>query len=75
MLSQVFGISAVVHSSRAMILTGSAGYVSGTLIAGTFVWIIWPLLVIVGIAALFWKQLVGVFDWAIRRIYFLRNDK
>tara|TARA_R110002072_G_scaffold277243_1_gene438969 strand:- start:141 stop:491 length:351 start_codon:yes stop_codon:yes gene_type:complete len=74
-LGQIFGISAVAHGAGGMILTGSAGYISGTFIAGTLVWIIWPLLVFVGIVALFWKQIVNVFDWAVRRIYFLRNDK
>ncbi|WP_162497349.1 hypothetical protein [Roseovarius dicentrarchi] len=74
-LGQVFGISAVAHSSGAMILTGSAGYISGTFIAGTLVWIIWPLLVIVGLIALFWKRIERAFDWAIRRIYFWRNDR
>lgn len=74
-LGQVFGISAVAHSSGAMILTGSAGYISGTFIAGTIVWIIWPLLVVVGLVAVFWKKIIGAFDWAVRRIYFLRNEK
>ncbi|MBU2981479.1 hypothetical protein KO498_06585 [Lentibacter algarum] len=74
-LGQVFGISAVAHSSGAMILTGSAGYISGTFIAGTLVWLIWPLLIVVGLGALFWKRVVAAFDWAIERIYFWRNAK
>jgi hypothetical protein len=74
-LGQIFGISAVAHSSGAMILTGSAGYISGTFVAGALVWFIWPLLIIMGLLALFWKKIVRSFDWVIRRIYFLRNEK
>ena len=74
-LGQVFGISAVAHSSGAMILTGSAGYISGTFVAGALVWFIWPLLVVLGLVALFWKKIVRAFDWVIRRLYFLRNEK
>jgi hypothetical protein len=74
-LGKIFGISAVAHSSGAMILTGSAGYISGTFLAGALVWFVWPLLVVIGLIAMFWNKIVKSFDWALRRLYFLRNEK
>jgi hypothetical protein len=83
-LGQVFGITAVAHSSGGMILTGAAGYISGTLVAGSIVWLVWPLLILVGFIAFFWNNIkrlsapsvgafVAAFDWFIRRLYFWRN--
>ena len=60
LLGQLFGISAVVHSSGGLILTGSAGYISGTFFGaavGFFAWFAVPLLVIVGVVALFWGRI------------------
>ncbi|SDF02125.1 hypothetical protein [Sulfitobacter delicatus] len=74
-LGKIFGISAVAHSSGAMILTGSAGYISGTFLASALVWFVWPLLIAIGLIALFWGKIVKMFDWAVRRLYFARNDK
>lgn len=59
-LGQVFGISAVVHSSGGLILTGSSGYIyiAWTFLAplvAFFAWIVWPLLVFVALVAIFWK--------------------
>jgi hypothetical protein len=65
-LSQVFGISAVLHSSGGLILTGSSGYIAGTFLApfvAFFAWAIWPALVVVGLLALFWKWTAVPFVW------------
>ena len=80
LLGQLFGVSAVLHSSGAMILTGSGGYIAGTYIVGALVWFIWPILVLIGVLALTWRWVrkipdfaVVVLDKSVRQLYKWRN--
>ncbi|PHQ94509.1 MAG: hypothetical protein COB40_12065 [Marinosulfonomonas sp.] len=59
-------------------MTGAAGYIAGTFIAGTLIWLVFPIVIVIGIVAIFGKSImspfVRVFDWTIRKLYFWRNQ-
>ncbi|MFT5364058.1 MAG: hypothetical protein ACI9VX_001685 [Dinoroseobacter sp.] len=77
-LSTFFGISLVVHSSGGMILTASSGYIAETFIGAAtvgLIWLVMPFVVALGLILKFRLQILSVFDWAIRRLYFWRNPQ